>query len=214
MLSVLLRPGPEAAPLVPIVMGLAAVDGVGAALDGSLGSPGATSVAPRVGLKWPNDLLVPDLDDRKLAGILAEATSAGAGSPATGGAGRRAAQPGLVVVVGMGLNLRWSVGPPEEIADRAVTLEELAGRSVDRWRVIRAVLARLDRWLTRLEESGPGPILEAYRRRCVTIGRDITLETPSGLIEGTATGVAGSGALQVATGTGTVEVMAGDAHHR
>lgn len=48
-----------------------------------------------VGLKWPNDLL---LDGGKLAGVLAEAT--------TDGAGRRS------VVVGVGLNLFGSALPP------------------------------------------------------------------------------------------------------
>jgi BirA family transcriptional regulator, biotin operon repressor / biotin---[acetyl-CoA-carboxylase] ligase len=69
-------------------------------------------------IKWPNDLLV---DDRKLAGILAEIT---------GGA----------VVVGMGLNVHS--GPPG-----AACLDEAAGRRVSRTALMVAWLRSLDRLL-------------------------------------------------------------------
>ncbi|HVF73721.1 MAG TPA: biotin--[acetyl-CoA-carboxylase] ligase [Acidimicrobiales bacterium] len=90
--SVLLRPDlpPERLHLAVAVVALAARDALG-------GLPS---------LKWPNDLLV---DDRKLAGVLAEADL-----PA--------------VVVGIGINLTWAppgaacVGPE---ADREVVLDAL-----------------------------------------------------------------------------------------
>jgi BirA family transcriptional regulator, biotin operon repressor / biotin---[acetyl-CoA-carboxylase] ligase len=65
-----------------------------------------------VALKWPNDLLV---DDRKLAGILAERHAAGS------------------VVVGMGLNVGWA---PEGAARLGDEIEPLA--------VLRAVLVAYD----------------------------------------------------------------------
>ncbi len=75
-------------------------------------------VEPR--LKWPNDLL---LDDRKLAGILAQATPAGDG-----------------VVVGIGLNVGWApddaarlgddVRPDQLLARLLVAFDEL-GADVD-----------------------------------------------------------------------------------
>jgi BirA family biotin operon repressor/biotin-[acetyl-CoA-carboxylase] ligase len=59
--SVLVRPGPEAAgspwPLLPLLTGVAVVDGI------------TSAGGPRCGLKWPNDVLV---DDLKVGGLLAE----------------------------------------------------------------------------------------------------------------------------------------------
>ena len=49
----------------------------------------------RIGLKWPNDLVI---DDAKVAGVLAELDLSTAAQPA--------------VVVGIGINLTWP-GPPE-----------------------------------------------------------------------------------------------------
>jgi BirA family biotin operon repressor/biotin-[acetyl-CoA-carboxylase] ligase len=81
-------------------VGLAAVDASGAVA-------GITAV-----LKWPNDVLV---DDRKLAGILAERSAAGS------------------VVVGIGLNVRWA---PEGAARLGPELDPLD--------VLAAVLAAYD----------------------------------------------------------------------
>ena len=84
LVSVLLRP-PLPIDEVPVVLmaaGLAACDGVEAA------------AGFRPGLKWPNDLVV---DDRKLAGLLTEAT---------GGA-----DPG--VVLGLGINVSSAAYPAE-----------------------------------------------------------------------------------------------------
>ena len=68
-------------------------------------------------IKWPNDLLV---EDRKLAGILAEADRD-------------------AVVVGMGLNV--ASAPPE-----GVSLDEVAGRPIARGDLLAATLERLESW--------------------------------------------------------------------
>ena len=86
-------------------------------------------------LKWPNDLMV---GGRKLAGILAEALPRGPG-------GRRA----TVVVVGLGLNVRWPPplghagadargrGRPDDGVPRcpraATSIWRLAGRAAEPW---------------------------------------------------------------------------------
>jgi BirA family transcriptional regulator, biotin operon repressor / biotin---[acetyl-CoA-carboxylase] ligase len=71
-------------------------------------------------LKWPNDLLV---DDRKLAGILAESA-------------------GPAVVVGIGCNVTDS--PPG-----AVSASDAAGRPVDREALLIGLLDALERWYGR-----------------------------------------------------------------
>lgn len=197
LMSVLLRPPAAVAPLVPLISGLAVTDGVNHLLAG----PGAPEPVPvRAALKWPNDVLVPELGERKLCGILAEATTAGAE------AGR------LVVVSGMGLNIRFASPPPDEIAQRAATLEELAGRPVDRWDVVAAVLTHFERWLA-AAEARPAAVLDAYRGRCLTVGRTVRMQTATGVLEGVASAVADTGGLVIDTADGPVTVTAGDAHH-
>jgi BirA family transcriptional regulator, biotin operon repressor / biotin---[acetyl-CoA-carboxylase] ligase len=154
--------------------------------------------AASVALKWPNDLLVSgagDAQPRKAAGILVEAS---------GGA----------AVVGIGLNVDWrGVERPAEIADTATSLAEVAGRDIDRWRVLAALLGvfgnRYDTWC-----SLPAAFLDGYRSRCATLHSGVRI-TRSGAdpLEGTATGIAPTGALQVAVADGTVEVAAGDVTH-
>ena len=197
LMSVLIRPLPSFASLVPLLAGLAVTDAVDRALGGERGS-----FSGRLKLKWPNDVLVPELGERKLAGILAEATTI-VGCPGSGA---------LTVVIGMGLNLRWSAPPPREIAARAATLEELAGHELDRWVVVEQVLKALERWLRLAEADGPAPILDEYRRRCLTIGRPVRFQTPSEVIEGIATGVADNGGLIVFAAGSEVTLLAGDAH--
>lgn len=193
MMSVLIRPDPSLLSLMPLLAGLAVTDGVHNLLG--LGGEDEGPLA----LKWPNDVLVPHLGERKLAGILAEATLDG---------GRSA------VVVGMGCNLRWStVAAPSAIAERAATVEEVAGHPMDRWAVVRAVLSAMDGWLSRAGEEGPGVLLDHYRKRCLTIGRAVRLMTPTEVVEGRAMAVADSGGLVVSSADRQLTLMAGDVHH-
>lgn len=193
LMSVLLRPDPSLLSLMPLLAGLAMTDGIHQLLDLAGDAQGPLA------LKWPNDVLVPHLGERKLAGILAEVRVDG-GRPA--------------VVVGMGCNLRWSaVAAQPEIAQRAATVEEVAGHPMDRWAVVRAVLRALDGWLVRADEEGPDVLLDHYRQRCLTIGRAVRLVTPTEVVEGRARAVADNGGLVVSTADRQLTLMAGDVHH-
>jgi BirA family biotin operon repressor/biotin-[acetyl-CoA-carboxylase] ligase len=68
----------------------------------------------RPSLTWPNDLYV---ENRKLGGILAE--------------GARQGTEIIGVVVGMGMNVNWPEDVPAHLADRLVSLNRLAGHTVD-----------------------------------------------------------------------------------
>ena len=57
-------------------------------------------------------------------------------------------------------------------------------------------------------------IIEAYRPRCCTLGRTITLETASGEVTGEAVDIDPSGALVIEVDGARQTVFAGDAHHR
>jgi BirA family biotin operon repressor/biotin-[acetyl-CoA-carboxylase] ligase len=185
LLSVLLRPTlpPERLHLVTAVVALAAAG----AVDEVAGF--------RPGLKWPNDLVV---DDRKLAGVLAEgglpASGSGSGAPA--------------VVVGIGINLNWPDDLPDELAPIAVAVNHVTGHAVDAGAVLDALLAQLDRrygdWTA---------VASEYRRSCVTIGRDVRVELGDETFTGTAADVSDDGQLLVDVGMCLRTVAAGDVIH-
>ena len=119
-------------------------------------------------LKWPNDLLV---GDHKLAGVLAQASFGG-----PGGAG---GQGGPVVVVGIGMNVRWS-------PDGAARL----GADVDPLDVLAALLGAYD--------ALPADVLPLYRQRLGTLGRAVRVELPGDeVLEGRAVDVDPDGRLVV-----------------
>ena len=166
MMSVLLRqraPGhalvPETASGLTMALGLAAIEACELLHD----------VRPT--LKWPNDLVH---EDRKLAGVLAEAVIEGGEMTA--------------VVIGMGLNTNWPELPPE-LSDIAVSLNHLADHPIDMVELARLTLDRFEYWLA--EE--PALMRAAYVSRSATIGRDVRAELPNGEILGRAVGITPEG---------------------
>ncbi len=156
------------------------------------------------GIKWPNDLLA--ADGRKLAGVLAEADLAGPpehGYPP--------------IVVGIGINVGWPRSDddlPEGLVGEATSLEQEAGRPVDRSALLSSLLADLGPRLNRLGSSEGRAILASdLRDTCVTLGSRVRVQLPDGEIEGTATGLTDEGHLVVATDSGSRTVVAGDVVH-
>jgi len=151
----------------------------------------------RPALKWPNDIVV---NDRKLAGLLAEAELKGEAVDA--------------VVVGMGFNVNWDKPPPglEEIA---IAANEVAGHPVDREALLEHFLDRLEEHYSALVEPGGwrGTLLN-YRRSSSTLGKDVRVELPDEAFTGKAVEVTGEGHLLVKTATGDVRrIPAGDVVH-
>jgi BirA family transcriptional regulator, biotin operon repressor / biotin---[acetyl-CoA-carboxylase] ligase len=187
LVSVLLRPAitPDRLMLVTMAAGVALAE----AVEQVAGFP--------VALKWPNDLVV---DDRKLAGLLAEADlGPGAGGIAVA----------VAVVVGAGCNVQWERFPTElEATATACNLE--AGRPVDRDDLLDAYLARLALHYGALDAVAP-----AYRARLATVGRRVRVDLAGGaVLVGTAVSVDDAGRLVVEAGDGTHhDLAAGDVHH-
>jgi BirA family biotin operon repressor/biotin-[acetyl-CoA-carboxylase] ligase len=186
LVSVLLRPSLPAGEvaLVTTAAGLAAADAV------------LAGAGFRPGLKWPNDLVV---DQRKLAGMLSESSPNDGDPPA--------------VVVGIGFNVTAGAYP-EELADLATSCEEEAGRPVDRAALLVAFLEALERRYSVLLAGGAEATLDAYRADSATLGREVRVELPAGVVEGVASRLAGNGELVVTGGDGQeVRVSAGDVIH-
>lgn len=146
----------------------------------------------QVSLKWPNDLLV---DGRKCAGILVESARPDA------------------MIVGIGLNVDWrAVDRPDDLV-AATSLSEVGRGPIDRWRLLIALIDRLDQRYRAWCET-PGDFLPAYRERCATLGSVVRVDrVESPPVIGTAERITDAGALIVATGDAMLELHAGEVHH-
>lgn len=145
----------------------------------------------RPNIKWPNDVLV---NGKKLCGILTEL-----GVEAETGAVS-------YVVVGMGTNVSQTeadFGP--ELSEIATSLGILGAR-VRRSELAKALLSELDA-MNAAFPAGRAGYLAEYRRRCVTLGREVKLVAPEGERLATALDVDDNFALRVRLADGTEETV-------
>jgi BirA family biotin operon repressor/biotin-[acetyl-CoA-carboxylase] ligase len=188
LVSVLLRPELplERLHLLTSIVALAAADACQA------------EAGVEAGLKWPNDLVV---GPRKLGGILAETQLEGARARA--------------VVVGLGLNVNWGQRMEESgLAGEAVALDHLAGREVDRGRLLVVLLTILERRYRALaERAGQLDQAAEYRRRCTSVGRSVRVELADETFTGTVADVTDEGRLLLDVGACLRTVTAGDVVH-
>jgi BirA family biotin operon repressor/biotin-[acetyl-CoA-carboxylase] ligase len=174
LVSILLRP-------VDLALDRRHLLSAAVALSASAAIERAAGIVPL--LKWPNDLLI---EDRKLAGILAEAE-------------------GDAVVVGMGLNV--SSAPPGAVSLAGATG---GGPPPDRGVLLAGLLDALEGWYGRWDD-----VAATYRDRCATVGQEVRAELPSRTVVGRAEGIDDHGHLLVRDGSDgeLVEVLAGDVIH-
>jgi BirA family biotin operon repressor/biotin-[acetyl-CoA-carboxylase] ligase len=140
-------------------------------------------------LKWPNDVLVNRL---KLGGILSES---------------RVTEKGLIVVLGIGLNVNEQAGDfPEDLRANVMSVRMALGRSVQREILLAETLACLEMLL----DEGMDDITTLWLDRCAHLEQEGTFHGPDGLVEGRFLGVneAGLGLLKV--GGKTQIIAAGD----
>jgi BirA family biotin operon repressor/biotin-[acetyl-CoA-carboxylase] ligase len=183
-LSVMLRPTRPISEwgLIPLITGL----GVARAVE---------SLGARAVLKWPNDVLLPADDERKVCGILAEVVS----GPTPG------------VVVGMGVNVSQA---RDEFPVETATSLRLVGVTVTRPQVVRAVLEQLAELYETWDTYGWAAVKGSYESSCITLGRTVRVELPdSTAVLGTASSISDDGRLLVMTTSGERAFAAGDVHH-
>ena len=180
-MSVLLRPvcPPERLPQVTALTAAACAEAIRAVCGAE------------AGIKWPNDLV---LGGRKLCGILTELETGGEG---------------LALVIGIGLNVRqrWEDFPPE-LRESAVSLEAALGREVSREALAGAILRGMDGMYRDLLADDLDAWREAYRKRCVNLGRAVRILRPDGREErGTALDVDRDFGLRVRREDGGEETL-------
>lgn len=165
----------------------------GVALALAVASAFGAVAAGRVGLKWPNDVMV---DGAKCGGILAESA-------------------GNLVLVGAGLNVSLERA---ELPRPDATSLRLAGVQVDRNVLLAGVLDEFGRLLADWRSAGGdvdrSGLRPAYLAACSTLGSNVRLELPGGgAVVGTAVDVDPDGAIVVESGAGPVRYSAGDVVH-
>lgn len=180
-LSMLLRPNCHATSLMHLTC--AAGSAVCNAIDSAIGV--------RPGIKWTNDLV---FGNRKLGGILTELSLAPDGTVD-------------FAVVGIGINCTQKAGDfPEDIRNIATSLGEITGKEVDIPQLAAVILASLldmsEKLLSHREE-----ILAQYRSDCMTLGKEISVVTPTSVRYGIARDIDLDGGLVVDFSDGKRETV-------
>ncbi len=153
--------------------------------------------APRLSLKWPNDLL---LDGAKVSGLLLEGHRLGPDGP-------------LAIVIGCGVNVAFA---PTGTPYPAIALQELNPGLTrdDLFRALSSAFARtFAAWRTtaRMNAADPfGTIRRLWLERAAGLGQEVTLRLPAGEKKGVFEGLDRFGRLQLKSRDGMELIDAGD----
>lgn len=153
--------------------------------------------APRLALKWPNDLL---LDGAKASGLLLEGHRIAAGQS-------------LAIVIGFGVNVTIApTGTPYPTVALSKLVPNL--RVEDVFAALSASFARtFAAWrnAARMTPSDPfAAIRRLWLERAAGIGQPVTIRLPSGEKSGLFEGLDSSGRLQLKSASGVELIDAGD----
>jgi BirA family biotin operon repressor/biotin-[acetyl-CoA-carboxylase] ligase len=152
-----------------------------------------------VGIKWPNDLLV---NGKKISGVLLE----------TRAEDERLQY--IVAGIGIGVNLKPE-DYPEELKALATSLAIESGQTVDREKLICAVLKEFEELYELYHQQGFTPIRLLWEALTVSLHRPIRVHTSNGPVEGVAESIDDMGALTVRLAGGeTMKVYSGDVEFR
>lgn len=184
-MSVITKPQltPQQAPQMTLVAAVAIVRAI----------EEVTELVPQI--KWPNDLL---LNGKKVSGILTELQ----------------ADPDLVkaIILGIGINVNQEVAEfPAELASIATSLKIEKGESVNRAKLIAAVLKYLERYVDLYVESGFAPIKLLWESYSNTIGKQVRAVMVQETVEGMAIGITDEGMLELQLADGSIRgIYSGD----
>jgi BirA family transcriptional regulator, biotin operon repressor / biotin---[acetyl-CoA-carboxylase] ligase len=143
-------------------------------------------------IKWPNDIL---LNDRKCAGILAEANIVGDRVE--------------YVIVGLGLNVNFAVASITGIPAEATTISSELGKPFSRVRLVQSILTHIEPYYGRMNS---GESLRAdWAARLTTLHQHVFAHTPWGEETGIAEDTDTDGALLIRRADGSmIRLIAGD----
>jgi BirA family biotin operon repressor/biotin-[acetyl-CoA-carboxylase] ligase len=146
-------------------------------------------------IKWPNDLL---LGGRKAAGILTELS----------------AELDRVrhVILGIGVDVNQEAAEfPPELRKLATSLRLESGAEISRAELAVEIMRELDRDYARMSAGKFSAIADEWEQACVTIGRNVAVQTGGRHFRGHAESLDDDGALLIRTEHGHLErVIGGD----
>lgn len=147
--------------------------------------------AVAVGLKWPNDILV---NEKKICGILSQMETEGD-------------QVGYLNI-GMGMNVNNRL---ESTEPGAISLKSLLGRSIPRRKIL---IAFLDAFEKRMQNFDPAAVIAQWKRRNVTLGKQVRVVTVKETVNGLAVDLDAHGGLLLQLADETRQtVVHGDCFH-
>ena len=146
-----------------------------------------------VKLKWPNDIFA---SGGKIAGILTECLTG---------------ESGLVMVVGIGVNVNMRRETAEKITPPATSYFLETGQEQDTDRFLDIILGRLPRWLEEWEDGGFGKIRPAWEKLAANPGEKIIARHHGRARSGTLAGYGEFGELLLLQADGEItRVWSGD----
>lgn len=147
-----------------------------------------TTCGAVVQLKWVNDIV---WNGKKLGGILAEMPQRDA------------------LIVGIGINL-IEVERPEDLRDRATSMQEVVGQLTNVNQIAASLATEIERAFGLLESRERTQILNEWKERSATLGKEIKALMGNETIIGTAVDIDRSGSLVVRTADGDRTIHAGE----
>lgn len=150
------------------------------------------SVVENSGIKWPNDIVT---GSKKVCGILTEMSSS---------AGKLD-----FIVCGIGINLN-NEKFPEELSEIATSVYLEKGVKTDREKFLEMLLSRFEFYYSRFIENGFSCLVDEYRKKCITLGKNVTVSRAGEIYPAKAVDINENGELIVETENGTETVMSGE----
>lgn len=145
-------------------------------------------------IKWANDV---HLNEKKICGILAETTET---------------QKGLAVILGIGVNLRSPIFPPE-LLETATSIEQATAETPDPERVLQTLLRQFSLFYEILQkDDGAQEICREWTSRSsYAFGKEVKAVLENETIFGKTCGIEENGALRIETESGEIRIIqAGD----
>jgi len=147
-------------------------------------------------IKWPNDVLV---DGRKVCGILSEMKTVG--------------EKVDYAIIGVGVNANFDVEKefPEELWEKATSVQKALGRKIALEELFKALLEKMDNLYQIFLKEGFKPILEKWKDLAYFLGCEVEVYGDGEKFEGIASSVGDDGALILKLKDGSERrIFAGD----
>ena len=170
--------------------GLSPMDALKAVFCAALAVRSALREYTDCAIKWTNDIYA---GDKKVCGILCEMVSD--------------SDSVQYLIQGIGINVNNEI--EEDLEEKAASLKQLTGKTLNRAEICAEVVCRLERYNGLLFSGRFGEALSEYKMHCLTLGRRVAVEGTQGF-EGIAEDIDENGFLIVKTSSGSRKVISGD----